>query len=183
MFKLAGGGRVSGPGGPTADKIPALLSNNEFVVNAAQTKKYLPLLQAVNDNSLPDIIRRSQDKAALASNDNWQPLRLASGGYVGGVTAAMRGYSGGGIVAPEARYMPTVAYSPQAQQAPQVNNTVNVIGADSNTQVRQTDDGNGNIRTDVILDKAVAQNMGKTGSKTQNMMKTQFGATKATAKL
>lgn len=33
--KLATGGFVSGPGGPTDDKIPAMLSNGEYVLNAA----------------------------------------------------------------------------------------------------------------------------------------------------
>jgi hypothetical protein len=40
---------VSGPGGPRADLIPALLSNGEFVINAASTEKYLPLLKALNN--------------------------------------------------------------------------------------------------------------------------------------
>lgn len=42
------GGEVSGPGGPRSDMIPAMLSNGEFVVNAASTEKYLPLLKALN---------------------------------------------------------------------------------------------------------------------------------------
>jgi TP901 family phage tail tape measure protein len=45
---LASGGYVSGPGGPREDKIPAMLSNGEFVVNAAATKKHAPLLHAIN---------------------------------------------------------------------------------------------------------------------------------------
>jgi hypothetical protein len=42
------GGEVYGPGGPRSDMIPAMLSNGEFVVNAASTEKYLPLLKAIN---------------------------------------------------------------------------------------------------------------------------------------
>ena len=42
------GGQVFGPGTGTSDSILALLSNGEFVVNAESTKKYLPLLQALN---------------------------------------------------------------------------------------------------------------------------------------
>ncbi|MDG3012142.1 phage tail tape measure protein [Rhodococcus sp. D2-41] len=34
LAKFATGGRVSGPGGPTDDKIPAMLSNGEYVLNA-----------------------------------------------------------------------------------------------------------------------------------------------------
>ena len=44
----ATGGFVSGPGGPTSDSIPAMLSDGEFVVNAEATKKSLPLLRAIN---------------------------------------------------------------------------------------------------------------------------------------
>ena len=42
------GGRVSGPGGPRDDKVPAMLSNGEFVVNAAATKRFLPELHRMN---------------------------------------------------------------------------------------------------------------------------------------
>ena len=48
-----GGGRVSGPGTGTSDSIVARLSNGEYVVNAASTQRYLPLLEAINDNSRP----------------------------------------------------------------------------------------------------------------------------------
>jgi hypothetical protein len=50
--KFATGGFVSGPGGPRSDSIMAMLSDGEFVVNAASTNKYLPLLQAINSGSL-----------------------------------------------------------------------------------------------------------------------------------
>ncbi|MDD2230788.1 MAG: hypothetical protein PHY48_15485 [Candidatus Cloacimonetes bacterium] len=46
--KFAFGGLVKGPGGPKDDKIPAMLSNGEYVVNAAATKKYHPILDAIN---------------------------------------------------------------------------------------------------------------------------------------
>ena len=45
---FADGGYVSGPGGPRDDRIPARLSNGEYVVNAASTSKYRPLLEAIN---------------------------------------------------------------------------------------------------------------------------------------
>ena len=52
---LAGGsptwwedGVVSGPGGPRDDRVRAMLSPGEFVVNADATKKNLPLLHAIN---------------------------------------------------------------------------------------------------------------------------------------
>lgn len=45
---FASGGNVTGPGSGTSDSIPAMLSNGEFVVNALATKKYRPLLDAIN---------------------------------------------------------------------------------------------------------------------------------------
>lgn len=48
----ARGGAVSGPGGPTADMVPALLSDGEFVVNAAATNRHRPLLEAINAQRL-----------------------------------------------------------------------------------------------------------------------------------
>lgn len=53
LFGFAEGGFVSGPGSATSDSIPARLSNGEFVVNAAQTKRWLPVLQAINKGEAP----------------------------------------------------------------------------------------------------------------------------------
>lgn len=47
LFK-ADGGYISGPGGPRSDSIPAMLSNGEFVVNAAATRRFGPLLEKIN---------------------------------------------------------------------------------------------------------------------------------------
>jgi hypothetical protein len=44
----AEGGYISGPGGPTDDLIPAMLSDGEFVVNAKATERWLPFLKAIN---------------------------------------------------------------------------------------------------------------------------------------
>ncbi|NKY60345.1 transglycosylase SLT domain-containing protein [Nocardia flavorosea] len=49
----ANGGWVNGPGGPLADKIRALLSNGEFVVNAAAAGQWGPLLEAINGGAKP----------------------------------------------------------------------------------------------------------------------------------
>lgn len=45
---LASGGRVRGPGTGTSDSILARLSNGEFVMKAAATRVFLPLLEAMN---------------------------------------------------------------------------------------------------------------------------------------
>lgn len=50
---FAGGGRVSGPGSEKSDSILARLSNGEFVINAEQTRKHLPLLEMINGGRLP----------------------------------------------------------------------------------------------------------------------------------
>ncbi len=63
------GGRVSGPGGPRDDAIPAWLSNGEFVVNAEATSRNLPLLESINSGA----------------------ARFASGGAVGSLAPAMAG--------------------------------------------------------------------------------------------
>lgn len=50
LAAFANGGYVSGPGTGTSDSIMARLSNGEFVVNAAATKRNRALLEAINSN-------------------------------------------------------------------------------------------------------------------------------------
>ena len=47
---LATGGYISGNGTGTSDSIPARLSNGEYVINAAATKKYRSTLDKINKN-------------------------------------------------------------------------------------------------------------------------------------
>ncbi len=52
--KAATGGLISGPGGPRDDKVPFLLSDGEYVVNAEATSHHRALLDAINGGaSLP----------------------------------------------------------------------------------------------------------------------------------
>jgi hypothetical protein len=69
--RFAGGGSpmVRGIGGPTGDKIPAWLSDGEFVVNAQGTKDNLSTLMAINNGG-----------KATTNSKGW--LRFASGGAV-----------------------------------------------------------------------------------------------------
>ncbi|MFE3754556.1 hypothetical protein ACFXO9_09640 [Nocardia tengchongensis] len=46
----AAGGDIKGPGSSIGDKIPAFLSDGEFVVNAASANANRPLLKAINDD-------------------------------------------------------------------------------------------------------------------------------------
>lgn len=48
LKKFGPGGPVFGQGGPRSDRIPAMLSNGEYVINAAATARTLPLLNAIN---------------------------------------------------------------------------------------------------------------------------------------
>jgi tape measure domain-containing protein len=50
LFGFADGGYISGPGGPRSDSIMAMVSNGEYVVNAATTKRWLPFLEQINAN-------------------------------------------------------------------------------------------------------------------------------------
>jgi hypothetical protein len=48
----ARGGPISGPGGPRDDAVPTMLSNGEYVVNAAATARHRPLLEAINSGQV-----------------------------------------------------------------------------------------------------------------------------------
>lgn len=48
---FANGGMISAPGGPRDDKGIAAVSNGEFVINAKSTKRYLPLIEAINSGT------------------------------------------------------------------------------------------------------------------------------------
>jgi len=72
---MADGGQVLGPGGPRDDKIPALLSNREYVMPAEQADRYLPILEAMR-----------HDRVAM----------MAGGGRVGGAGTLLGAMSGGG---------------------------------------------------------------------------------------
>ena len=52
VYEVATGGLIRGPGTGTSDSIPAMLSNGEYVINAAQTAKFKPLLEAINNGNM-----------------------------------------------------------------------------------------------------------------------------------
>jgi hypothetical protein len=47
-----GGGPVKGPGTGTSDSIPIMASNGEYMINARSTAKHLPLIEAINADTL-----------------------------------------------------------------------------------------------------------------------------------
>lgn len=71
------GGRIHGPGDGRSDSIRAWLSNGEFVVNAKQTAKHLPVLEAINKGKEPQ----------------FREPKFADGGLIGlpGMFAGMMG--------------------------------------------------------------------------------------------
>ncbi|QIG61801.1 tape measure protein [Mycobacterium phage Eponine] len=71
---LATGGVVRGPGTGRSDSMlgyPAMVrvSNGEFVVNAAATRKFLPLLQAINSGSLSGLLPGFADGGLVSADD------------------------------------------------------------------------------------------------------------------
>lgn len=84
------GGFVSGPGGDTSDKIPAMLSNNEYVLRAAAVKKIgVGTLDALNAGAFsiaPNTIRSRSDVNEMLSDKTIQNIsaKFAAGGIVKG---------------------------------------------------------------------------------------------------
>ncbi|WMY06767.1 phage tail length tape measure family protein [Paraburkholderia phenoliruptrix] len=72
----ADGGHISGAGTGTSDSIPAMLSNGEFVINAASTRKYRGLLESINSGHM---------------------AHFANGGAVGSAPSSGSGPSGGDL--------------------------------------------------------------------------------------
>jgi hypothetical protein len=68
----ADGGLIQGPGTSRSDSIPARLSDGEFVVNAASTSMFLPMLEMLNNagrqTSVPSLMTTLTDKPE--KNDN-----------------------------------------------------------------------------------------------------------------
>lgn len=71
IASLATGGPVSGAGGPTDDKVPAWLSNGEYVVNAAATARNRGLLDKINSGI------DARPSANWTANDNSGPSSMA----------------------------------------------------------------------------------------------------------
>lgn len=98
-LNFATGGHVRGPGGPTEDKIPAMLSDGEFVVKAAAVKKIgVKNLHAINDgNPVSPRAWKSGLPQLMETDATWRKIaaRYASGGPVKGSAAwkqLKRGY-------------------------------------------------------------------------------------------
>ncbi|KWO18358.1 phage tail protein [Burkholderia ubonensis] len=93
---FASGGAISGPGTGTSDSIPAMLSNGEFVINAASTKKYRSLLEAINSGHMTHFATGGI-AAALA------PSPSVSGGAASPVNVEVHNHGGGGLSEQDAK--------------------------------------------------------------------------------
>jgi len=77
---FSNGGSVTGPGTGTSDSIPAMLSHGEFVVKAKQANKFRPLLQAINNDSLPKFAEGGSVGSTLSAiNEVQQSVQSTKG--------------------------------------------------------------------------------------------------------
>lgn len=97
-FGHASGGPVRGPGGPRDDQVPAMLSNGEYVVNAAAAGRHRGLLDAINSGrymASGGLVVSTQTaglaqtmaaerKALLAAAKAMAPSLTGSVGHIGG---------------------------------------------------------------------------------------------------
>ena len=100
-LRFATGGYVRGPGGPTDDKVPALLSNREYVLNAKAVKQIgVANLNAMNSgrvHAAPGALSSRREQRAMLNDATFRSIasRYAGGGIVEGSPAwkdLLRGY-------------------------------------------------------------------------------------------
>ena len=154
---FASGGPVVGPGTGRSDSIPAMLSNGEFVVNAAASKRYRPLLDALNytkyadgTNSAPGSVNALSkalgtdkqlnalgDQTTLLSSIDNSLLRLSGGGTGSGTSVSSYGGTAfdiglgspyGGPVSGGGNTVRGVSRSRQSPQSPSTMDYVSAIG-------------------------------------------------------
>lgn len=102
--RYATGGYISGPGGPRSDVIPAMLSNGEYVINAAAVQKYgVGAMNAINSGAMP------------MAMGGFAKARYGGGGMVSSMSAKrpVARYANGGLVSPSYN-------TPQLMGAPQM---------------------------------------------------------------
>lgn len=90
VLHRAGGGPIAGPGTTTSDSIPAMLSNGEFVINAASTRKYRSLLESINSGHMAHFAT-----GGIASSLAPSPAPMSGGGDKPHFTVNLNGGHGG----------------------------------------------------------------------------------------
>ncbi|MCO8580357.1 phage tail length tape measure family protein [Burkholderia multivorans] len=99
VLHRASGGPISGPGTGTSDSIPAMLSNGEFVVNAASTKKYRSLLESINSGHMAHFAT-----GGIASSLAPSPAPMSGSGDKPHFTVNLNG-GGGGLTEADVAHM------------------------------------------------------------------------------
>jgi TP901 family phage tail tape measure protein len=92
VANVATGGWINGPGGPKSDIIPAMLSNGEFVVNAAAAKRFGALLEVINRSGgrgFSGVAKRLFDAGATGGNKQVRVTQGGSGTTMFGRNSAM----------------------------------------------------------------------------------------------
>jgi hypothetical protein len=77
---VSSGGKLSGAGTGVSDSIPAMLSNGEYVINAAQTMKYAPVLAAINSGLSDEVISKRLGQGMGTARQNFRVGGMAGGG-------------------------------------------------------------------------------------------------------
>jgi len=67
LLGFAEGGHIRGPGTSTSDSIPIMASNGEYIINAKQARKHLPLLEAINSGKAPAFATGGRIGASLSN--------------------------------------------------------------------------------------------------------------------
>lgn len=81
VLTKADGGMIRGPGGPRDDRIPTLLSDGEFVVNAGATKNNMELLRLINAGVVTSTpLGPSTNLGRVADTAATEPTRDGGGG-------------------------------------------------------------------------------------------------------
>jgi hypothetical protein len=146
---FARGGAISGPGGPRSDSILAALSDGEFVVNAAATKKHRALLESINSGF----------------NFNSMLPAFARGGPVGFSVPAMN----------DTPYIGKLGVHALGAMG---GNEVNfIVQNNSSAQVRQEkrQNANGGFDLVAIIEDVVASRIGRGDSHINNVLQARYG--------
>jgi lambda family phage tail tape measure protein len=103
-FHFATGGHINGPGTGTSDSIPAMLSNGEYIVNAASTQKYRGVLDAINSGNMSHF-------ATGGAVGSVQSSGSSSGGDSNPVSVIVNHNGGGGLSDQDAKDLHTMVRS------------------------------------------------------------------------
>jgi len=141
---FASGGFVSGPGTPTSDSIPARLSNGEYVINAAKTRLFKPLLDVINYSPVPAIKKMFNDYAAT--------IHLPLATYNLPLTTPRLNYATGGYVVGEVPAPPASDFTAMTERLDQVINSVEHLTTQMTNQMERLNQKDYNVKVESVID-------------------------------